>query len=67
MFRMCRRFKGVLSRKISQIAKFSKPAASVSGFSLLVSEQEGIRWDFRIEFACVCFCVSKFVSDVFYG
>jgi hypothetical protein len=55
MLRMCRCFKGVSTRKLSQITKFSKPSASVSGFGLLVGGQEGIRWDFRIEL--VFFCV----------
>jgi hypothetical protein len=47
---------------MSQITKFSKPATSVSGFGLLVSGQEGIRWDFRIEF--VFDFVSVLISDV---
>jgi hypothetical protein len=60
---MCRRFKVVSTRKMSQITKFSKPATSVSGFGLLVGGQEGIRWDFRIEFVFVF--VSELASDVF--
>jgi hypothetical protein len=55
-------FQRCLARKISQITKFSKPATSVSGFGLLVSGQEGIRWDFRIESVFVL--VSELASDV---